>query len=54
MEWFRNIYGDEINSVSLRKVYRSFWKCKHCDKIELREKLHTPNDNVHLRETGEN
>lgn len=30
ISFVRNIYGDEINHISLRKVYRSWWKCSDC------------------------
>ena len=33
LEFIRNIYGDEINRVSLKHIYRSIWKCKDCGKI---------------------
>lgn len=29
-EFIRNIYGDEINAVSLKTVYRSWWRCRKC------------------------
>jgi len=32
----RGIYGDEINHVSLSKIYRSWWKCRLCGKRQLR------------------
>ena len=41
--WLRNIYGDEINLVSLNKVYRSYWCCEKCGRIQKRGELHTPN-----------
>jgi len=41
-EHFRNIHGDEINAVSLKKVYRSWWHCKKCGKWQAREKLVKP------------
>lgn len=31
-KWVRNIYGDEINRISTRKIYRSEWKCADCGK----------------------
>jgi hypothetical protein len=37
--WARNIYGDEINRVSLFRVYRSWWMCLHCGAWQAREKL---------------
>lgn len=33
-EHVRNIYGDEINRVSLRHVYRSVWQCSRCGKVQ--------------------
>ena len=33
LEFIRNIYGDEINKVNLKYIYRSIWKCKDCGKI---------------------
>lgn len=35
----RNIYGDEINHVSLNRVYRSWWECDECGKRIPHEKL---------------
>jgi len=35
----RNIYGDEINHVSLSKVYRSWWRCCHCGAWVARQEL---------------
>lgn len=35
----RNIYGDEINNVSLKKVYRSWWKCNECECFFPKENL---------------
>jgi len=32
-----NLYGDEINSWDGN---RSLWQCKHCGRIQAREKLH--------------
>lgn len=32
----RNIYGDEINHVSLSRVYRSWWVCVDCGKAIAR------------------
>ena len=46
-EWVRNIYGDEINHVSVSKVYRSWWKCPKCGKSEPRQKLHKENVQGH-------
>lgn len=34
-----NFYGDMINRISLRKVYRSAWRCEDCGKIIYSEKL---------------
>lgn len=39
LEFIRNIYGDEINRVSLKHIYRSIWKCKDCGKIVYKGKL---------------
>jgi hypothetical protein len=38
-EFEQNIYGDEINRASLKKVYRSWWVCFKCGKIEGRDYL---------------
>ena len=35
----RNIYGDEINRISLRKIYRSKWVCSDCGKVKYKESL---------------
>lgn len=35
----RNIYGDEINRISLSKIYRSKWKCSECGKIKYKGEL---------------
>ena len=32
IKFIRNIYGDEINHVSLSKVYRSWWECSDCGR----------------------
>ena len=40
LEFIRNIYGDEINRVSLKHIYRSMWKCKDCGKIIYKGELH--------------
>lgn len=37
--FFRNIYGGEINKVSLKVVYRSWWKCRKCGRVEPRKAL---------------
>jgi len=34
--WWRNIYGDEINTCGGK---RSLWVCYKCDKTQLRDKL---------------
>lgn len=41
--WVRNIHGDEINRVSLSRVYRSWWRCRLCGKEQPRQELVTPN-----------
>lgn len=33
------IYGDEINHISLKAVYRSVWRCEKCDKLMLSKSL---------------
>ncbi len=38
-QWIRNIYGDEINHVSLRAIYRSWWQCTDCGELLLRKEL---------------
>ena len=35
--FIRNIYGDEINHVSVSKIYRSWWKCRDCDEFVKKE-----------------
>lgn len=35
----RNIYGDEINHVSLSRVYRSWWRCRRCSALVPRQEL---------------
>ena len=35
----RNIYGDEINQVSLKHTYRSIWICEDCGKIIYKGEL---------------
>ncbi len=37
--FIRNIHGDEINLVSGKKTYRSWWKCVDCDKFVKKEKI---------------
>ena len=32
LNFVRNIYGDEINAVSVTKIYRSWWECSNCGK----------------------
>ena len=36
----RNIYGDEINQVSLKHTYRSIWVCEDCGKIIYKGELY--------------
>jgi len=45
----RGIYGDEINHVSLSKIYRSWWKCRLCGKRQPRPGLGAPNVAPHGR-----
>ncbi len=40
VEFVRNIYGDEINHVSLSKVYRSWWRCVDCNASILKPELY--------------
>jgi len=35
----RNIYGDEINRISLREIYRSKWVCLGCGKVKYKGEL---------------
>lgn len=36
----RNIYGDEINQISLKHTYRSIWVCEDCGKIIYKGELY--------------
>jgi hypothetical protein len=36
----RNIFGDEINKISTKKIYRSEWRCQKCEKLKYKEKLY--------------
>lgn len=38
-KWVRNIYGDEINRISTRKIYRSEWRCADCGKVIYHHEL---------------
>lgn len=38
-KFIRNIYGDEINRISTKKIFRSEWKCKNCGKTFYRSEL---------------
>lgn len=38
--FIRNIYGDEINRISTKKVYRSLWYCKKCHKEIYKQELY--------------
>ena len=40
-KFIRNIYGDEINRLSTKKIYRSEWKCNKCGKTIYDTKLVT-------------
>lgn len=43
----RNIYGDEIDKISLKYIFRSKWRCKCCGKIVYKDKLYPGiNDSV--------
>ena len=37
--FIRNIYGDEINNISLDRICRSEWKCVKCGKIKYKSYL---------------
>lgn len=37
----RNIYGDEINSISISKVYRSEWRCLNCQRSFFKSPLYS-------------
>lgn len=39
LKFIRNIYGDEINYISLKMIYRSEWKCKDCGRIVYKGEL---------------
>lgn len=43
--WVRNIYGDEINDISSRHIYRSIWRCKDCGRTFYKEILVKQNEN---------
>jgi len=45
--FYRNIYGDEINWVSLRKLYRSWWICDRCGQLIAHQHLHEDGDPIH-------
>ena len=32
-QFVRNIYGDEINRISTKHIYRSEFRCKTCGKL---------------------
>lgn len=34
-----NFYGDAINMISTKKIYRSAWECKDCGEILYSEYL---------------
>lgn len=38
-ECMSNFYGDFINIISVKKVYRSAWVCKDCGKVIYSEYL---------------
>lgn len=40
MTFVRNIYGDEINRISLKHIYRSEWRCNDCGKIVYKGQLY--------------
>lgn len=48
LEFIRNIYGDEINRISLKHIYRSIWQCKDCGKIVYKGKLGGENEAKNL------
>lgn len=37
--FIRNIYGDEINRISTKKIFRSEWKCSDCGKVIYHSEL---------------
>jgi hypothetical protein len=39
MMFLRNIYGDEINEVSVWRIYRSWWLCRRCGALVPRQAL---------------
>ena len=39
IEFVRNIYGDEINYISVFYTYRSQWKCKKCGETIYKSEL---------------
>lgn len=44
LEFVRNIYGDEINRINYRKIYRSIWLCKKCGKQIYKGSLYINNN----------
>lgn len=43
--FIRNIYGDEINKLSLpNKICRSEWRCLKCGKIKYKTYLNKTNN----------
>ena len=38
-KFIRNIYGDEINRISTKKIFRSEWKCNECGKTIYHSEL---------------
>lgn len=40
LDFVRNIYGDEINRISLKYIYRSKWVCKDCGKTIYKSELY--------------
>ncbi len=39
-QFVRNVYGDEINLLNARSI----WKCGHCGKVSYSAILHRPGD----------
>lgn len=40
LDFVRNIYGDEINWISTKHLYRSIWVCRECGKIIYKGELY--------------
>ena len=43
-KFVRNIYGEEINQLNARSI----WKCSNCDKITYLKVLRSSNDKIIL------